>query len=59
MKEYEIHTTVTNTTDGGTKECGYFVRYITAKNMTEAKQILRTELKTAGYKNIRMEALIV
>ena len=31
MTEYEIHTTVTYTTDGGTRECGYFVKYITAK----------------------------
>ena len=57
MKEYEIHTTATYTTDGGTTEGSYFVKYITAKNMTEAKQSLRTELKTAGYKSIKMEAI--
>ena len=59
MTEYEIHTTVTYTTDGGTRECGYFVKYITAKTMTEAKRILRAELKADGYKNIKMEALKV
>ena len=57
MKEYEIHTTLTCATDGGSEEGGYFVKYITAKNMTEAKQSLRTELKTAGYKSIKMEAI--
>ena len=57
MIEYEIHTTVTYTTGGGTKESGYFVKYITAKNMTEAKRILRAELKAAGYKNVKMEAI--
>ena len=37
MKEYEIHTTATYTTDGGTKESGYFVKYITAKNMAASR----------------------
>ena len=31
MKEYEIHTTATYTTDGGTTEGSYFVEYVTAK----------------------------
>ena len=57
MKEYEIHTTVTYTTDGGTTEGSYFVEYVTAKNMAEAKRILRSKLKTAGYKNIKMDAI--
>ena len=57
MKEYEIHTTVTYTTDGGTTEGSYFVEYVTAKNMAEAKRILRAELKAAGYKNIKMDAI--
>ena len=59
MIEYEIHTTVTYTTDGGTKESGYFVEYVTAKNMAEAKRILRSELKAVGYKNIKMDAIEV
>lgn len=57
MKEYEIHTTVTYTTDGRTTEGSYFVEYVTAKNMAEAKRILRSELKTAGYKNIRLDTI--
>ena len=57
MKEYEIHTTATYTTDGGTTEGSYFVEYITAKNMAEAKQILRAALKAAGYKNIKLDAI--
>lgn len=57
MKEYEIHTTATYTADGGTKESGYFVKYITAKNMAEAKRILRAELKASVYKNIKMDAI--
>ena len=57
MKEYEIHTTATYTTDGGTTEGSYFVEYVTAKNMAEAKRILRSKLKTAGYKNIKMDAI--
>ena len=56
MKEYEIHTTATYSTDGGTTEGSYFVEYIIAKNMAEAKRILRAELKATGYKNIKMEA---
>lgn len=57
MKEYEIHTTVTYTTDGVTTEGSYFVEYVTAKNMAEAKRILWTELKAAGYKNIKLDAI--
>lgn len=57
MKEYEIHTTATYSTDGGTTEGSYFVKYVTAKNMVEAKRILRAELKTAGYKNIKLDAI--
>ena len=54
MKEYEIHTTATYSTDGGTTEGSYFVEYVTAKNMVEAKRILRAELQAAGYKNIKL-----
>ena len=57
MKEYEIHTTATYTTDGGTTEGSYFVEYVTAKNMAEAKHLLRSELKAVGYKNIKMDAI--
>ena len=57
MKEYEIHTTATYTTDGGTTEGSYFVEYVTAKNMAEAKHLLRAMLKSAGYKNIKMDAI--
>ena len=41
MKEYEIHTTVTYTTEGGTTENSYFVEYVTAKSVAEAKRISR------------------
>lgn len=57
MKEYEIHTTATYITDGGTTEGSYFVEYVTAKNLVEAKRILRAELKAAGYKNIKLDAI--
>ncbi len=57
MKEYEIHSTATYTTDGGTTEGSYFVEYVTAKSMAEAKRILRTKLKSAGYKNIKLDAI--
>ena len=57
MKEYEIHTTATHSTDGGTTEGSYFVEYVTAKNMVEAKRILRAELKAAGYKNIKLDVI--
>ena len=57
MKEYEIHTTVTYTTEGGATESSYFVEYVTAKSMAEAKRILRSELKAVGYKNIKMDAI--
>lgn len=57
MKEYEIYTTATYSTDGGTTEGSYFVEYATAKNMAEAKRILRAELKTVGYKNIKLDVI--
>ena len=52
MKEYEIHSTATYTTDGGTTEGSYFVEYVAAKNIAEVERILRAELKDARYKNI-------
>ena len=47
----------THSTDGGTTEGGYFVEYVTAKNMVEAKRILRAELQAAGYKNIKLDVI--
>lgn len=57
MKEYEIHSTATYTTDGGTTEGSYFVEYVAAKNIAEIERILRAELKDAGYKNINLDAI--
>ena len=57
MKEYEIHTTATYSTDDGTTEGSYFVEYVTAKNMVEAKRTLRAELQAAGYKNIKLDVI--
>ena len=57
LKEYEIHTTATYSTDGGTTEGSYFVEYVPAKNMVEAKRILRAELQAAGYKNIKLDVI--
>ena len=57
MKEYEIHSTATYTTDGGTTEGSYFVEYVAAKNIAEVERILRAELKDAGYKNINLDAI--
>ena len=57
MKEHEIHSTATYTTDGGTTEGSYFVEYVAAKNIAEVERILRAELKDAGYKNINLDAI--
>ena len=57
MKEYEIHSTATYTTDGGTTEGSYFMEYVAAKNIAEIERILRAELKDAGYKNINLDAI--
>ena len=57
MKEYEIHSTATYTTDGGTTEGSYFVEYVAAKNIAEVERILRAELKDAGYKNINLDGI--
>ena len=46
-----------HSTDGGTTEGSYFVEYVTAKNMVEAKRILRAELQAAGYKNIKLDVI--
>ena len=57
MKEYEIHSTATYTTGGGTTEGSYFMEYVAAKNIAEIERILRAELKDAGYKNINLDAI--
>ena len=57
MKEYEIHVFVSYTSQGGTKEYDCFLEYIKANNASEAKTLLRAELKAGGYKAIRMEAI--
>ena len=57
MKEYEIHTTATYSTDGGTTEGSDFAEYVTAKNLVEAKRLLRAELQAAGYKNIKLDVI--
>ena len=57
MKEYEIHSTATYTTDGGATEGSYFVEYVAAKNIAEVERILRAELKDARYKNIKLDAI--
>ena len=57
MKEYEIHVSATYTTDGGTREGTYFVEYRDAKTAADAKRILKEELKTEGYRNIKLDAI--
>lgn len=57
MKEYEIHVSVTYTSQGGTKEYDYFMKYVFAKNATEAKKIVRTALKADGFKTLNMDAV--
>lgn len=59
MKEYEIHVSASYITDGGSKEWNCFKEYVNANTSTEAKKILRAELKAEGYKNITMEAIEV
>ena len=57
MKEYEIHVSASYTTSGGSKEWNAFTEYVTAKSATEAKRILKAELKEDGYHNITMDAI--
>ena len=57
MKEYEIHVAASYITSGGSKEWNAFTEYVTAKNKTEAKRILKEQLKAEGYKNITMDAI--
>lgn len=51
MKTYEIHISASYMVNGS-KEWNCFKEYIEAKNTTEAKKIIRSELKSDGYKNI-------
>ena len=57
MKEYEIHVSVTYTSQGGTKEYDSFMEYVSAKNAAEAKKIVRATLKAEGFKVLTMEAI--
>lgn len=57
MTEYEIHVSARYTTSGGSKEWNYFIEYVTANSAEEAKHILKAELKTEGYRNIKMTAI--
>ncbi len=56
MKEFEIHVSASYIA-GGEKYWNCFKEYVTAKNKTEAKKILKSELKEDGYKNIEMDIL--
>lgn len=57
MKEYEIHVAASYITSGGSKEWNAFTEYVTAASASEAKRILKAELKAEGYKNITMDAI--
>jgi|LFRM01.2.fsa_nt_gb hypothetical protein len=57
MKEYELHVSVTYTTDGGSKQYDYFLEYVTANNASEAKKIVRDELKARGITALNMDVL--
>ena len=58
MKEYEIHASVTYTSQGGTQEYDSFLEYVTAKNASEAKKILRADLKADGFTTLNMDAIV-
>ncbi len=57
MKEYEIHVCASYYTDGGSKEWNCFKEYVNADSRTEAKRILKEELRKDGYHNITMAAI--
>ena len=59
MKEYEIHICASYKTDGGSKEWNCFKEYVFADSITEAKKIMRAQLKEEGYHNITMGAILV
>ena len=59
MKEFQIFVSASYITEGGSKEHNCFKEYIEANNAKEAKNILKTELKSDGYKNIEMEVIEV
>ena len=56
MKEYEIHVSASYMVNEH-KEYNCFKEYVSAKS--EAKKILKAQLKAEGYKNIEMEAIEV
>ena len=58
MKEYESHVTASYN-PAGTEYWNCFKEYINATTATEAKKILKAELKKDGYKKIKMEAIVV
>lgn len=58
MKEFEIRVSASYIA-AGSKYWNCFKEYVTAKNKTEARKILKAELKEDGYKNIEMEILEV
>lgn len=57
MHTYEIHVFASYITDGGSKESNAFKEYVTAASATEAKRLLKADLKADGYKNITLEAI--
>ena len=58
MKEYEIHVSASYMVNEH-KEYNCFKEYVSAKSESEAKKILKAQLKAEGYKNIEMEAIEV
>ena len=59
MKTFEIHVSAKYTTDGGSEHWNAFKEYVAARNATEAKKSLRSELKADGYKSITLDAIEV
>ena len=58
MKEYEIFVSVSYMVNENEKyNC--FKEYVEAKSATEAKKILRAQLKAEGYKKITMDEPIL
>ena len=57
MKEYEIHVSVSYTSQGGTREYDCYLEYVKAHDAAEAKKILRAGLNAGGYEVLNMEAI--
>ncbi len=53
MKEYEIHASVSYKPDGVGKEWDCITEYVNANNPTEARRLLRAQLKSRGYIDIK------